>query len=278
MFLAMFEDDYQTFKELGLSYSQTKVYQLLASTGALTASEVARITKIARPHVYGTLAELEEAGLLSKVIGQPERFQALNIVDGISVLLGQRLRKTAEIQEKAAKLIQNFKVNQLIVEAEASSEFVLVRKRDTIFLKSKKMLENAEKSIFFLHQTRRMISWLSECMPEFEKALAREVECKLVIPKPEATLDIWKTINELTRYPNFELKLLPKEAKFGFSIWDNKEILLTTSPYDSSKKETRLWSNNIDLVGLCKEHFELIWNKAKHPASNIKIKDKQRKS
>jgi len=270
MLLAMLEDDYQTFKELGLSYSQTKVYQLLASTGALTAGEVARITRIARPHVYGILAELEEAGLLSTVIGQPERFQAINIVDGISVLLGQRLRKTAEIQKKAAKLIQNFKVNQLIVEAEATSEFVLVRKRDAIYLKSKKMLENAEKSIFFLHQTRRMISWLSECLPEFEKALAREVECKVIIPKPEVNVDIWKKFKELTKYPNLAIKLIPKETRFGLSVWDNKEILLTTSSYDSPKKEARLWSNNIDLVSLCKEHFEFIWRKAKDPASNIR--------
>ena len=278
MLLAMLEDDYQTFKELGLSYSQTKVYLFLASKGALTATEVAISTKIARPHVYGILAELEEAGLLSTVIGQPERFQAINIVDGVSVLLGQRLRKTAEIQEKAAKLIQNFKFSQLIAEAEATSQFILVRKRDTIYLKSKKMLENAEKSIFFLHQTRRMISWLSECMPEFEKALAREVECKVLIPKPGVNVDTWKKFKELAKYPNLAIKLIPKETRFGFSIWDNKEILLTTSPYDSSKKETRLWSNNIDLVGLCKEHFELIWNKAKDPSSNIKIKEKKRKS
>ena len=270
MLLAMLEDDYQTFKELGLSYSQTKVYLFLASTGALTATEVARSTKIARPHVYGILAELEETGLLSTIIGQPERFQAINIVDGVSVLLGQRLRKTAEIQEKAAKLIQNFKVSQLIAEAEATSQFILVRKRDTIYLKSKKMLENAEKSIFFLHQTRRMISWLSECMPEFEKALAREVECKVLIPKPEVNADTWKKFKELTKYPNLAIKLIPKETRFGFSIWDNKEILLTTSTYDSPKKEARLWSNNVDLVGLCKEHFELIWREAKDPVSNKK--------
>ena len=267
MLLAMSEDDYSTFRELGLNNAQAKVYLLLASTGALTASEVAKASKIARPHVYGILAELEETGLLATVIGQPERFQGVNIANGVSVLLNKRLRKTAELQEKAAKLIQNFKVGQLIVEAEASSQFILVRKKDTIYLKSKKMLDSAEKSIYFFHQTRRMISWLSECLVEFEKALDRVVECRVIIPRPEANVDIWKTLRELTRYPNFTLRLIPKEIKFGFTVWDNKEILLTTSPTDLPSKEVRLWSNNVDLVGLCRNHFEMVWRKAKEPES-----------
>ena len=227
----------------------------------MSAHEISRVSDIARPHVYKILAELEETGLVVRIIGKPERFQAINIAEGVSALLQRRITKTAELQEKATRLTLNFKTNQSQMAPEENLQFMLIPKRDAVYKKAEKMLIKAQKNIDFLCLTRRMISWLSICLPHFEAALARKVDCKVIMPKPEPGEDIWKPIKTLKNCPNFTLRLISKEPKFGFSVWDNKEILLTTSPIDSPIPATTLWSNNRGLVDLCQEHFNCIWRK-----------------
>jgi len=83
------------------------------------------------------------------------------------------------------------------------------------------------------------------------------------MPKPEPGVGIWKPINALISHHTFNLRLISKEPKFGFSVWDNKEVLITTSPIDSPVPATSLWSSNKGLVDLCIEHFNCIWTKSK---------------
>jgi hypothetical protein len=116
--------------------------------------------------------------------------------------------------------------------------------------------------------TRRMIAWLSDCLPIFEEALTRKVDCRVIMPQPEQKTGIWKSLKNLNKYKTFELRLIPKEPKFGFSIWDKKEILMTTSPVNSPTPAKTLWSNNKGLVDLCQEHFCCIWKKAER--TNLK--------
>ena len=261
--MSSLDDEGSTLNELGLNPSQAKAYLALAKAGIMTAHELSRASNIARPHVYTILAELEEAGLVATVMGTPERFQAISIEEAVSILLQRRIKKTAELQEKASRLTMNFKGNQSSMTPQENIQFILIPNKDAIYAKAEKMLINVQKSFNFICLTRRMISWLSLYLPHFEGALARKVDCKVVMPKPNSDIDIWKPIETLRNYPNFNLRLVSKEPKFGFSVWDSSEVLLTTLPLDSPRPATTLWSNNRGLVDLCQEHFDCIWAKAK---------------
>ena len=105
-----------------------------------------------------------------------------------------------------------------------------------------------------------------------EEALARKVVFRIIMPKPEMNEHLGEPIEMLMNYPNFALKLLSESPNVGFSVWDRKEILFSTSGIDTPFPCPTLWSNNRSIVDLSQNYFNLLWQKAQ------KTKTKERKN
>jgi sugar-specific transcriptional regulator TrmB len=263
VYMHSLDEDISTINELGLSVTQAKVYLALAKAGKLTVQEASKLSGVARPHVYQALNKLEDAGLVIRIINNPLRFQAFPLEECVSILLQRRIKKTAKLQKQTMLLKQHFKTTQALGAPDIQLQFTLIPKRDAVYATANRMLQNVQERIDFLCLTRRMIAWLSNCLPIVEETLSRKVLFRVIMPSADPNTDVWEPIKMLDKYSNFKLKLIPEEPKFGFSVWDGKEILMTTSPVDSSTPATTLWSNNRGLVDLCQEHFCCLWEKAK---------------
>jgi hypothetical protein len=141
-------------------------------------------------------------------------------------------------------------------------QFILLPERSAVYSKAEKMLSSVQECICFLGLTKRMIAWLSSYCPLLEKTLARKVGCRMIMPKPETKRAWGKTFNILQKHAGFALRLTSEQPKADFSVWDRKEVLITTSPIDTSTPAPILWSNNKGLVGLCQDYFECLWVKS----------------
>lgn len=252
--------------ELGLSASQAKIYLTLLKSNNLTAGKIHEICGFARSDIYRILSELEETGLVEKIISRPEYFYAVPIDECTATLLQQRMQKTQQLQKEALKLNRAFREKTEAHESAEKFGFILITGRDAIYAKAERMVKNTQKEVCFLGLTRRMIAWLSTSLPSFEKMLSKKVDCRMIMQKPEKNL--WKPIDTLGKYHNFSLKLILSQPETGFSIWDNKEILITTSAIDSSTPAPTIWSNNKSTVDLCRGYFECLWEKAEKAIFN----------
>jgi hypothetical protein len=115
-----------------------------------------------------------------------------------------------------------------------------------------------------------MIAWLSNYRPILEEALERRVYCQVIMPKPDLDQGLGEPIEVLSKYPNFFLRLISESPpNIGFSVWDRKEILLSTSSMDSPFPFPTLWSNNKSIVELSQDYFDCIWQKAHETYSTI---------
>ena len=248
--------------DLGLDTTQSKVYLSIAKAGKITVQETSKLSGVARPHVYQALKKLEDAGLVNRIISQPMRFMAIPVDECTSILLQRRIEKTRILRAQTALMNEHFNIPQALDTSSTELQFVLIPKKDAVYKQASKMLMEVQESIDFLCLTRRMIAWLSKFLERVVETLDRKVAFRVLMPKPESGKDIGGPIEMLHNYRNFTLRMIPKEPKFGFSIWDGKEILMTTCPVDSSTPATTLWSNNEGLVDLCREHFCFLWEKA----------------
>ena len=86
-----------------------------------------------------------------------------------------------------------------------------------------------------------MSSWLSNYSPHLEAALARKVDCRIIMPKTE-NINMDETLKIFGKYSNFHLRLISKEPEAGFSVWDKKEVLISTSAIDTPFPFPTLWS------------------------------------
>ena len=251
-----------TLHDLGLDITQSKVYLAIARAGKITVHEISKLSGVARPHVYHALEKLEDAGLVIRIISQPVRFTAIPVDECTSILLKRRIEKTRMLRAQTALLNEHYKSSQDLEPSKTEPQFMLIPKKDAVYKQANKMLIEVEESIDFLCLTRRMISWLSNSLSTVVETLDRKVAIRVIMPKSTSGNDVSGPIDMLYNYGNFTMRVIPKEPKYGFSIWDGKEILMTTSPVDSSTPATTLWSNNRGLVDLCQEHFCCLWEKA----------------
>jgi HTH-type transcriptional regulator, sugar sensing transcriptional regulator len=260
------DESIQTLIDLGLSSYQSKVYLTLLRFGNQTAYAISETVSIARCDAYRVLQQLEKAGLIEKIIKKPEEFCAISIDACISTLMQQRIDKTAELARRVRLLSNDVKSECKDLIPFDQFQFILLPKKIPVYLKAERMLLAVQNCVCFLGLARRMTAWLSNCMPSIEAMLARKVNCKMIMTEPDLKPFLRKQFGSLCKYSNFELRILEKSRSAGFSVWDRKEILITTSPIDSASPAPTLWSNNTGLVVLAQDYFDILWTNAKEAA------------
>jgi sugar-specific transcriptional regulator TrmB len=269
-FVKRYDDCVSTLSELGLTVSQAKVYLSLVKSNNLKAHDIALISRVARPDVYRVLVQLGEVGLVEKTVSKPEQFHAISVEECISILIQRRITKTAELQQKAYLLTQDFKRNVKNEELDQEFQFVLLQSRDAVYNKAEKMIKNAQEIICFLALRKRLLAWVSKYSAILEYALTRKVNFRVVLPKLAINEHLGEPIETLMKYPSFNLRQTSECLNVGFSVWDQKEMLLSTSAVDSPFPRPTLWSNNKSLVSLSQNYFDLLWQRAKKSKINKK--------
>ena len=263
----IFDDDVSILTDLGLTVLQAKIYLTLAKSRSLRASQIASISGVARPDVYRVLIQLEEDGLVEVMMSKPQEFRSIPIDQCVSNLIQKRILKTADLQQKGLTLTQHFKRNPEDEEPQEKNQFILIPNRDAVYFKAEKMLISVQERICFLALRRRMIAWLSNYRSILEETLERKVYCQVIMPKPEIDQGLGEPIEILSKYPNFSLRLISELPNVGFSVWDRKEILLSTSSVDTPFPFPTLWSNNKSIVELSQDYFDCVWQRAQETNS-----------
>ena len=80
----------QTLTRLGLTISQAKVYFDLLRLEKATVNTISKHSKMARQQVYRVLAELQDKGLVEKIISIPTEFEPVPIEDCMFVLIERK--------------------------------------------------------------------------------------------------------------------------------------------------------------------------------------------
>ena len=260
------EEQILTLTELGLSTTQAKIYLALVKTKNQTAQAISTLSTVSRPDVYRVLNQLQEVGLVEKIIAKPEEFRAIPIEEAVSILLQRRINKTRELQNRSLKLVQC--VNQKLESSETTEEggrreFVFIPSKSSAYARSERLLRGIKESIYFVGLTKSMSAWLAQYSTEMEIALSRGIDCRMILPASPANSKFWAPFEKMRKYPNFKVRSMSWVPTAGFSIWDKKEILITTASAEAPLDAATLWSNNKGLIELCADYFECLWQKTR---------------
>lgn len=86
--------------QLGFNRLQAEVYVALLSLGQATGKALSQHSKVARQEVYRILKELQEKGLVEKIIVMPTKFKALPIEDCLRTLIERKKKKFLKQRKK----------------------------------------------------------------------------------------------------------------------------------------------------------------------------------
>ncbi len=250
----------QVLTDLGLTLSQARVYFALSRSGVSKAKTISKISQVAREHVYEVLQQLQDLGLVEKIIGVPSKFQARPIQEGLHLLLQRRASKTHELHGQTMEIIRSCKNNNLeMVSREEDSQFILIPRKKSAINRRKKEIEAAQISIDSLVSFKRLGPTAYTYHEVFKKALERGVKIRVITEKPENENEIPEIIQDLKKNPSFKLRYILNSPSAVVTIYDRKEMLVTTSALTGLGESPALWSNNPSLLAIVNDFYEVLW-------------------
>jgi sugar-specific transcriptional regulator TrmB len=208
----------------GLNRSQAKSYLTLLEMGTASVKEVAKQSNIARPDTYRALADLQELGLVEKIVTFPTTFRSLSITDAISVLMIKRNKENAELGKKATALIQIVSERNSRIRHSEANQLTLITGGDAITAKLHKIMQNSKKQICVICPKKDFF----QCRQFISEPLQENVGNRLTVmfitenhigPREP------KEIRDLKKNPRFQVKYLDSTPVVCFAVFDQKEVL-----------------------------------------------------
>ncbi|MEM4243856.1 MAG: helix-turn-helix domain-containing protein [Candidatus Bathyarchaeia archaeon] len=147
----MFEEElFQILTRLGLTTSQVKVYIELLELEKASGKTTAKYSKMARQEVYRVLAELQEKGLVEKIITRPTEYKPVSVEDCLSILIDSKKSEISENQKKASSLLQKLKKENTYEKVQPrddeESQFILVPEKEAP-KRVKRKIESTQTSL-----------------------------------------------------------------------------------------------------------------------------------
>jgi sugar-specific transcriptional regulator TrmB len=257
------EETVETLTNLGLTVLQAKVYIALSKAGTQTGRATAKAAKVAPQDVYRVLRELQEKGLIERIISSPNRYRAAPVNQGLSMLLHDRNEQTYRLRKAIFKLCKNFEVSDNGEDKDVNAEFALLPAQDKAINKDVNLFETAQSSL-------KLINSFEESMALHEYHYFREIRALKMGIKIKEILSINNNNNRpskeflklLTTKPAFQVRYISHSEHSKLIIKDNTEVLVSTKSTASTMQQPVLWSNNSVLVQIIQQWFDSIWDKS----------------
>jgi sugar-specific transcriptional regulator TrmB len=278
--LTLKSEDVEALTCLGLTVLQAKVYLALTSSGKATIKTISKTANVARQDIYRLVAELQELGIVEKIIAAPNEFRAIPLRDGTNILLKRKQKENSDAHKKALKLIQRHKDENTNAQPEEEKpQFIMIPEKKALTLRLKEPIETAQESIDSTCSWKKFPNELGILAEAVEKALRRGVKIRFVIEKPEHTNSLPKTAQVFMKNPYFKLRTIPYPPTGILCIIDKKEVLLATSTAGSTVGSPALWTSNPSLLAIVQEYFEQMWltsKTEKYKTQNKALKTRSR--
>ena len=257
-------EDAQTLTGFGLTFLQAKVYLTLVRTGNNTVKKIAENANIARQEAQRVTAELQNLGLVEKLLVNPTEFEPVSMKTAVTFLLERKEKASLELKEKASMLLQRFANNQAeSPNEERMTQFVITSGKEAIIRKSRRVVDRTNESCDLINGLWKNVGYAGSLFKQQNiQALKRHVKIRIVaekLPDEQSAQEIYK---HCIASPNFKIKFVSSPLPAILGVYDKKELLVYTSPEKLVGDSPMLWTTNPALIDAVQTYFNKLWKQA----------------
>jgi sugar-specific transcriptional regulator TrmB len=271
------QEDAQTLSNLGLTLSQATVYLAMFKLKNPTAPASSKATNVARQDAYRIISELEDLGLVERVIATPTEFRPISIKYAIQILGQRRYDKEAELRKKASKLIVDSKKWMVDTETRIDKPIFAVYNVTPKDPRLKAEIKSSETVLRFLANNIGY-PFIFSIHADLKQALKRGVKIKMLTGLNHEREVLPKFMDTLRQDPLFQIRYAPILCSANILIRDTKDVRIRDAA-DFRTKRGRdykmLWTNQSALIELAIDYFEKTWNIAKDDQADAKLSPHQ---
>ncbi len=256
------DESVQTLVNLELTLLQAKVYLALAKSGTSSGRAVAKAAKVASQDVYRILNELQEIGLVEKIISRPNKYKPIPLKNSLPMLLQRRNIQTTQLKKSVIKMFKGFQNIESAVDKKETGDFILIPGKEPTENRIKMFFETARTSIDLMNECQEgMIG--HEINFDLEvKALNNGVKIRDILCKTKKSIRRQKRFSALLeRKPEFQVKYHQFAPPAILCIKDSKEVLISTTKNAYALAQPYLWTNNLNLVHVIQQWYDTMWEK-----------------
>jgi sugar-specific transcriptional regulator TrmB len=253
----------QTLVDLGLTVLQAKAYLALCKLEESTARVIAKTAKIASQDVYRIITELEEKGLLERIVDSPNKYKATPLEESLAILLQQRTEKTTQLLKAKTKILKALRNKKLVAstnDKHEEAEFVILSSSP---LNPAKVYDDVEESIDCISNVDRLVYLHLTLSEALAKAVTRGVKVRLITEKPANNKLFIETLRPFPNEIGFEARYINNTPLCSAAIFDHKRIAVDLNPIREPSKSNRLLTNHQAFIRVFQEYFEDKWSKAR---------------
>jgi sugar-specific transcriptional regulator TrmB len=251
-------DAIATIHKLGLTMTQAKIYVALAANDVLSISDLSKLSKVHRTDVYRVVKELEKKGLVNRIIAHPILFKAMPLEECVDTLLQKRDETECRLRKEALKLRSNFKVTTENGRNPPHSKFILIPSCRAI-KEIGNAIDKTQKSAEILLSSMRFTRGIFDFSNSIKKSWSRGVKWRMIIHKKEESEAFWDGVNFFAKNSLCQIKFATDEPLNVIGIYDQEEVFIIDNPKVGLTESAALWSDNLGLINLAKDHFERVW-------------------
>jgi sugar-specific transcriptional regulator TrmB len=250
-----------TLSGLGLTVLQAKVYLTLANGEKVTVKEIAKKSTVARQDLYRITSQLLNLGLIEKYIDIPVKFGAIPAKEAISILIERKKKQTIQLEQESKQFLSHFKADEGADLKDEEPYFLIINDLQACMNKVKKQIGNAKKSISIVTKWVFFLNYMPDAIEEYTEALNRGVHVNVITQVPKDTEVFPKNLQKLISHPNFKVRYISSLPSCLVAIFD-KEVDIFLASYKTPHETGMLNSDNINLIELSHNYFEIMWSNA----------------
>jgi sugar-specific transcriptional regulator TrmB len=254
----------KVLRELGLTFSQAKLYvALLKFSDAATVNAISAFSDMARQDVYRLMEELQEIGLVERVVAKPAKFKAAPMANATSLLMEKRRDRTRELIEQATAILADFPEQSPKVMPQEKHQFLIIPKGEALVRRVEKAIKTADVKIQVINPWKETIQWLFKLHEYFQEAVERDVKIFWITEcqhqNPDSNADI---VDSFTQMPGFRLRTVATPVSMKMSIFDSTEVFMATHIGKHVAESPALWTDSPMMLELLKDFFDMKWKMA----------------
>ncbi len=251
------EEHLRILTSLGLTVREAKIYFALNKIGKASIKDLSVAAKMDRPNVYGVITKLQKLNLIEQMLTTPIVYKAVSFDQGVQMMLEHKRNEFSELSESTKELIRYYKRVDKKLPCEESKLIIVPKKKptekkfDELFSRTEKSNEaicywpDPEISLNYLHRWKNM--------------LKKNVAIRLIVHMPTKK-ELPPQVIELMHNQLFKLRFIADLPKIALSIYDQKEVFLSTSM--STSESSHLLVRSVGFVSFFHDYFELLWEKS----------------
>jgi sugar-specific transcriptional regulator TrmB len=250
------EKDEEVLTHLGLSRSQAKIYATMSKCGTLNAATIWKTTKVARQDLYRILNELQEIGLVEKILVTPSQYRAIPMAEAVSMLYQKKKSQITQLQTEVVDFIESQCQNKQEIYPDQYN-CAMIPQKEHLYIRSEQTFKCTQRTICLSSTFKRLLESLPTKM--ISEACDRGIQVRIIVNTEEKN---WfeKLEQPYFRKPNFKIRCIHHLPPSAFIIFDEKECYISTITDAGFLGARCLWSNYPSIIILLQSYFDMQWD------------------